>query len=154
MCGLGLKQWLPWVAGMGLVVLKVAARRRRRQEAHKEKQVRRERLTNAMNRLQLYIDNIPVPMVPSSDFGEVLIQLPVHSDAARSIKSAQPVKPAPKPRIEIAEPRKINGFLDAFVELGEWWASPLGEAPQTTSENMPAADEEKALLKDHYEQAG
>jgi hypothetical protein len=143
-----MKQWLPWVAGMGLVVLKVAARRRRRQAAHKEKQVRRERLANALNRIQLSVDDKPVPILPVNDLGDVLIQLPTESE----LPPPQPVAPSAKPRIEIAEPRKLNGFLDGIVELSEWWANPHGEASEPSSEDSSAADEEKALLKDHYEQ--
>jgi len=52
--------------------------------------------------------------------------------------------------VHITESRKINGFFDHFGELREWWINPTGE--EIVADSLPTVDEEKALLKDHYEQ--
>ena len=89
-----------------------------------------------------------LPLLPKhNESNEVSDDSPV--EAAITPPSSDPasVRPAPKKlRIEIAETRKVRGLLDTACELKEWWLNPAG----IQDEACPSADEEKALLEEHY----
>jgi len=147
------KQWLPWAIGVCLALVKVAVWRRRRQQCAKIRACRVRRFNNALRQLRCHAEHMP--LLPEHQDGT---QLPEDSPSqtASSEKSEEP-EPAKqseastkKFRIQIAEVRKINGLFDGLRELKAWWVNPSGEQGQQTS-NLPSADEEKALLKEHYE---
>ncbi|KAF2435417.1 hypothetical protein EJ08DRAFT_337004 [Tothia fuscella] len=140
------KQWAPWVFAMAVVLLRVAVFRHKRQEAIKSKQARRARMTRVMDSLRMAVESAPLLPAhhPSSDG---TIETNFQEEPVSSIQQTQST--VTKHRIDIVEIRKINGFIDGFVELGEWWNNPHGEE-KTDSAQLPSADEEKALLQDHY----
>jgi hypothetical protein len=135
------KQYLPWAIGIVIALFKVAAVRRKRQEAVKLRAERRTRLSNALATLRLQVEQMDEPEHQSSGPVSRSTNSPPSADKSEAPKTY---------KIEITKVRKINGFLDHFVELREWWANPAGL--EEVHDSPPSVDEEKALLKDHYEQ--
>jgi len=126
------KQWLPWVIGVALSLVKVAFWRRRRETLAKEKACRIRRFNTALRQLQGNTDQVSL--------------LPEHHVQGESSMEKTDVAPAVpkdgKHRIEIAESRKVSGVVDTFSELKTWWMDPTGKEVK----DFPSADEEKALL--------
>jgi hypothetical protein len=144
-----IKQYLPWVIGMCIGLMKVTAIRRRRKEVAKVRSDRRTRLSNVLASLQSQIEQ--AGLVESHQSSAT-----VSGDATITTSSEMLSPPAENPqaektyKINITEVRKIKGFFDHFYELKEWWVNPTGA--ETIGDDLPSADEEKALLREHFEQ--
>jgi hypothetical protein len=142
------RQWLPWVIGVVLFLVKIAVWRRRREALSKEKACRIRRFNTALRQLQGNTDQLS--LLPGHHVAPTLSeQTPAASTA--SVESTPPPSPLPgvagkKHRIEIAETRKVSGLKDTLGELKDWWMNPTGEKEEVSA----AADEEKALLKEHF----
>lgn len=143
-----MKQWLPWVVGVAIFLVKIAVWRKKREAWSKEKACRIRRFNTALRTLQG--GNEAAHLLPEHHHQHVDEKTaPVVTEQAMT--PSRPATPVPglqqakKHRIEIAETRKVRGFKDTAVELKEWWKNPMG-----TKEEASTADEEKALLKGHY----
>jgi hypothetical protein len=148
------KQYLPWVIGMIVGVLKVAAIRRRRKEAAKVRSSRRSRLNKALASLRAQMEKagLSANQISADTFlsDATAAASPKQAESAKTAASGE-TSEAPKAfKFPITKVRKIDGFFDHFKELGEWWVNPTGESEVRNS--VPSVDEEKALLKDHYSQ--
>jgi len=131
------KQWLPWVIGVALFLVKVAFWRRRRESLAKEKACRIRRFNTALRQLQGNTDQ--VSLLP-----EHHIQQEANMEKTAVVEEIDTPQKCGKHRIEIAEARKVSGFVDTCSELKTWWMNPLG----SKDEGFPSADEEKALLQE------
>jgi len=139
------KQFLPWVLGTVVGLCKVVAIRRRRKEAVEARNSRRTRLNNALANLRLQVEQAGLPeQQPSAE------QAPSDITTTEQAAPAEKSEPPKTFKMLITKARKINGFFDHFGELREWWTNPTGE--EIVADSLPTVDEEKALLKDHYEQ--
>jgi len=142
-----IRQWLPWVIGVAIFLVKVAVWRRRREAWSKEKACRIRRFNTALRTLQSNAEHTHV--LPEH---HPIDEKPTLAATEQSAPPSRPASPVPglqqtkKHRIEIAETRKVRGLKDTAVELKEWWCNPLG----VKDDDSAAADEEKALLKDHF----
>jgi hypothetical protein len=136
------KQWLPWLFAVAFALIRVAAWRRRKADTKVMRACRIRRFNAALRQLQGHGDHVPLlpeHCVPSPD-----AKTPDVSEKVE-IKEA-PVK---KCYLDIADARKVDGFMDGVRELKGWWVNPTGNSSGEHVEannNLPSADEEKALL--------
>jgi hypothetical protein len=143
------KQYLPWFIGMCIGLMKVAAIRRRRKNMAKVRSDRRTRLSNALASLQSQVEKAGlVESQHSSDTGSG--NTATTTSAEQAPPPAETLQTEKNYRINITKVRKINGFFDHLWELKEWWANPTGI--DAVDDDLPSADEEKALLREHFEQ--
>jgi hypothetical protein len=143
------RQWLPWVIGVALFLVKVAVWRRRREQWSKEKACRIRRFNTALKQLQGNADH--AALLPShnqaSQTPSDRVVTPTESASSTPLASPPPSLQQPKKhRIEIAETRKVSGLKDTLGELKDWWVNPTGVKEDASA----TADEEKALLKEHF----
>jgi hypothetical protein len=147
------KQYLPWVLGMIVGVLKVAAVRRRRREAAKVRSSRRTRLNKALASLRTQMEKagLSAQQISADTFSsDGATKSPGEGVPADTAAPAETSETPQTFKLPIAQSRKIDGFFDHFKELGQWWVNPAGE--EEVRDSLPSMDEEKALLKDHYSQ--
>jgi hypothetical protein len=148
------KQYLPWVIGMIVAVLKVAAVRQRRREAAKVRSSRRTRLNKALASLRAQMDKagLSAEQISADTFSSdaTTAASPGQTVPAEAAVPAQTSEASKTFKFPIVKVRKIDGFFDHFKELGEWWCNPAGE--EEVRDSPPSADEEKALLKDRHSQ--
>jgi len=144
------KQWLPWIIGVAIFLIKIAAHRRRREVLSKEKACRIRRFNTALRTLQGSTEHAEL-LPEHRALGEKTVPIEVEqaTPASRPITPVSGLQPGKKYRIDIVEPRNVHGLKDTFVELKEWWYNPTGV--NATNEEHATADPEKALLlKGHY----
>jgi len=143
------KQWLPWIIGVAIFLIKIAAHRRRREVLSKEKACRIRRFNTALRTLQgstEHAELLPEHLVPDEKSAPVEIEQAI--PVSRPATPTPGLHPGKKHRIDIVEPRKVDGLRDTFVELKEWWCNPTGVL---ASEESSTTDPEKALLlKGHF----
>jgi len=129
------KQWAPWLVATLIAVAKFAAIRRWR-----EARDRRRMQKKAHGDLKCLVEHTQ-DLVENEG-----------STCSSEETISEDALPAVEHPIQITEVRKINGFFDGLRELKEWWVNPIGEQKEEATNNLSTADEEKALLNEHYEQ--
>lgn len=136
------KQWLPWVIAVVFALIRVAAWRRRKADTKTMRACRIRRFNAALRQLQGHGDHVPLLPEHCTSSPEVK-----SSDVSEKVEVKEPrVK---KCYLEIADARKVDGFMDGVRELKGWWVNPTGNPSDehaVASESLLSADEEKAIL--------
>jgi hypothetical protein len=143
------RQWLPWIVAVAVFMIKIAFWRRRREAMSKEKACRIRRFNTALRQLQASTDQ--VSLLPGHHIHH---ESQAGKGCAAEIREPSPSVPQEtvKHSFSINEPRKVDGVTDTLGELKDWWKDPAGTPVHSQDENSPAADEEKALLGEHFEE--
>lgn len=141
------KQWLPWIIGVAIFLIKIAAHRRRRELLSQEKACRIRRFNTALRTLQGSTEHAELlPEHRVVDGKTIPIEIEQTDQASRPVTPVPELRPGKTHRIDIVEPRSVHGLKDTLVELKEWWCNPTGANVDATSEETSTADPEKALL--------
>lgn len=139
-----MKQWLPWAFAVAFALIRVAAWRRRKADTKAMRACRIHRFNVALRQLQGHGDHVPLLPEHSNNTPE---STPEARTAEVSEKTEAEEAPAKKSYLNIADARKIDGFMDGVRELKGWWVNPAGNSSGEEANNeFPTADEEKALL--------